>query len=263
MTTGGNGGPGYTPAGPVHGSGARAREQGQAANRSPCRRASGSDYDLDIRERPAHLLPVANLKSALLLLGPTASGKTPLGDYLEKNGLWGKRCFHFDFGARLRAVAGGIDRVDALTPGDIEFIHRVLETGALLEGDTFNIARKIFRNFVETRQIGDRDIIVLNGLPRHAGQAADMDAEVRVQLVVRMNCPVEVVRARIRLDSGGDRAVRADDAAELVARKLKIFTERTIPLIDHYRAKGARIENIDVGVDTKPADIVKLVSSLE
>ncbi|MCX7427258.1 MAG: hypothetical protein NTW96_16720 [Planctomycetia bacterium] len=41
---------------------------------------------------------------AMLLLGPTGSGKTPLGDLLERRGLGGRRCVHFDFGAHLRRI---------------------------------------------------------------------------------------------------------------------------------------------------------------
>ena len=44
----------------------------------------------------------------ILLLGPTGSGKTPLGDRLQIRDLWGRRCHHFDFGVRLRDVAYGI-----------------------------------------------------------------------------------------------------------------------------------------------------------
>jgi hypothetical protein len=47
---------------------------------------------------------VPNSLPALLLLGPTGAGKTPLGDWLEAHGLWGRPCHHFDFGANLRAV---------------------------------------------------------------------------------------------------------------------------------------------------------------
>ena len=49
---------------------------------------------------------------AVLLLGPTGAGKSPLGDWLEARGLWGRPCHHFDFGANLRAIvaAGPSDR---------------------------------------------------------------------------------------------------------------------------------------------------------
>ncbi len=46
------------------------------------------------------------IPKAILLLGPTGSGKTPLGQALEKKGLAGRRCVHFDFGANLREIAG-------------------------------------------------------------------------------------------------------------------------------------------------------------
>ena len=40
--------------------------------------------------------------SAILLLGPTGSGKTPLGELMERRGFGGRRCRHFDLGDRLR-----------------------------------------------------------------------------------------------------------------------------------------------------------------
>ena len=43
-------------------------------------------------------------RRAIVLLGPTGSGKTPLGDLIERCGLWGAPCLHFDFGACLRSI---------------------------------------------------------------------------------------------------------------------------------------------------------------
>jgi len=37
---------------------------------------------------------------AILLIGPTGSGKTPLGDWLQAYGFCGHRCHRFDFGAK-------------------------------------------------------------------------------------------------------------------------------------------------------------------
>jgi adenylate kinase family enzyme len=42
--------------------------------------------------------------NAVLIVGPTGSGKTPLGEFLQQTGLWEKRCFHFDFGKALRGI---------------------------------------------------------------------------------------------------------------------------------------------------------------
>jgi len=193
--------------------------------------------------------------NAILLLGPTGSGKTPLGDLIEERGLGSKRCAHFDFGAQLRAI----DAVGVAPPGladpDVAFIRKVLREAALLEDEHFRVARAILAAFVRDKGLAGDDLIVLNGLPRHVGQAHDVDALVRVQLVVVLECTAEVVKERIKLDAGGDRGERTDDSLEEIGRKLAIFRERTLPLIEHYRVQGARTEAIEVEVQTRPAAV--------
>jgi adenylate kinase len=101
---------------------------------------------------------------------------------------------------------------------------------------------------------------VLNGLPRHEGQAKAVGTVVDVKLVIHLHCLPEVVVARIESNSGGDRGSRTDDTLPEVRNKIEIFNKRTIPLLDHYRQKDVQIEVVDVGVGTVPADIVgKLV----
>ena len=112
------------------------------------------------------------MHSAILIIGPTGSGKTPLGNALERHGLWNQQCIHFDFGHQLRlsAATGTADRF--LTPDELVLIRQLLRTGALLEDEQFPIARKILSAFLRERSTCDDDIIILNGLPRHLGQAA-------------------------------------------------------------------------------------------
>ena len=197
--------------------------------------------------------------SALLLLGPTGSGKTPLGDYLEKRGLWGRRCFHFDFGANLRRAAGEEAGSSALTEGELKIVHESLATGALLENENFPIAEKILRRFAEARGAGEGDLLALNGLPRHVGQAEDVDGIVDMRAVVVLACDAETARERIRANAGGDREGRADDSPEAVAKKLGIFEERTRPLLDHYRAKRVRVITVPVGAATTAEEAARLL----
>ena len=58
---------------------------------------------------------------------------------------------------------------------DIEFLRKVLETGALLENEHFPIARRILQSFLSRRSARPQTLVVLNGLPRHAGQAEAME----------------------------------------------------------------------------------------
>ena len=188
--------------------------------------------------------------SAILLLGPTGSGKTPLGECIEREGLWGRRCFHFDFGANLRQIAVGAVPAADLTPNDRRIVDRVLKTGALLEEREFPIARRVLQTFLDARGVEAGDMILLNGLPRHAGQADKIEDLLRVGLVVFLSCTARAVYDRVRLNSGGDREGRLDDSPADIERKLRIFEERTLPLLDHYRRRGVAVQEVPVDVDT-------------
>lgn len=187
---------------------------------------------------------------AVLLLGPTGSGKTPLGRLCEQKGLWGRRCAHFDFGRQLRRIGAANADAVPLSTADLQLVRESLRTGALLENDSFHIARAILQSFVRYRALGDDDLLLLNGLPRHQGQARDLDPWVQVRAVVCLECEASVVRRRIALDTGGDRRGRSDDSAAEIERKLRIFRTRSLPLVDHYRDRAAIITRITIGIDT-------------
>jgi MFS family permease/adenylate kinase family enzyme len=197
---------------------------------------------------------------ALLLIGPTGAGKSPLGDYLQAAGFRGRRCFHFDFGAELRASAQAAAGGDGLSDADRAVIRRVLETGALLEDAEFPIARRVFRRFIRERRVGLDDWVVLNGLPRHAGQALGLDPEVDVRLVVVLRAAAGIVAERIRTNAAGDRTGRPDDNPTEIEAKLKIFEKRTRPLIEYYSARGAAVIPLEVGARTSAAEMAGLLA---
>lgn len=190
--------------------------------------------------------PGVGPKRAMLLVGPTGSGKTPLGDLIETKGLWQTRCLHFDFGVSLRRIVEE-DRPDGqISREDIDFLRQVLRSGALLEDSHFPIAERVLRSFLAERGADAETLVVLNGLPRHVGQAEAVDKILSVEVVIVLECSLQTVLERIRTDAGGDRAGRRDDDAESVRNKLRIFQERTAPLVEHYRARQARIAAIEV-----------------
>jgi adenylate kinase family enzyme len=192
---------------------------------------------------------------AVLLLGPTGSGKTPLGRLCEKNGLWARRCAHFDFGEQLRRIDAAAADAVPLSEPDIEVVRESLRTGALLEDESFHVAAAILRSFVCERKLGEDDLLLLNGMPRHLGQARDLDPYVRVEAVIFLQCEVGDVCRRIALDTGGDRGERSDDSPGEIERKLQIFRNRSLPLVDHYRNRGARLIQINVGAHTTAEDV--------
>lgn len=196
---------------------------------------------------------------AVLLLGPTGSGKTPLGNLLEARGLRNAACRHFDFGAQLRAIVLR-DQPDSLfSRPDIDFLRAVLQQGALLENEHFSIAERILRSFLAQPETAGR-IVVLNGLPRHLGQAHAVDKLLSVETVLSLHCSAEVVLKRIQTNVGGDRTGRPDDDLASIHKKLFLFDQRTAPLLEHYRAQGARILPIEVAADMTPDAMWQLLA---
>ncbi len=183
---------------------------------------------------------------AILLLGPTGAGKTPLGKIIEQRGLWQTRCVHFDFGANLRDLVYRNQPSETIGRQDIDFLREVLDSGALLEDEHFPIAERILKSFLAARAADRQTYIVLNGLPRHVGQARAVDSILDVRAVVHLVCSSETVIERIRTNVGGDRSGRVDDDLQAVRNKLAIFNRRTATLLEHYDRQGARIVTLDV-----------------
>jgi len=201
-------------------------------------------------------------RSAILLLGPTGAGKTPLGEMLAQRGLGGRRCLHFDFGACLREVVTRRQPDDIVSKCDIEFLDGVLATGALLEDKDFPIAERILRSFLARCGAGLGTLTVLNGLPRHIGQARDLELLLRVEAVIQLECTPATVLARIAANTGGDRDCRVDDGLLHVRRKLSLFAARTAPLIDFYQRSGTKMLNVAVTAEMSPLRMWEMVQEI-
>ncbi|HLD36822.1 MAG TPA: nucleoside monophosphate kinase [Planctomycetota bacterium] len=199
-------------------------------------------------------------REAVLLLGPTGSGKTPLGNLMEKKGLGRQRCYHFDFGENLRLMAKSKKPDKRFTPEEISFINEVLASGALLENEHFYLARKILDWFITRNRVSSEGLIILNGLPRHIGQAKEIDSILDIETVVHLTCAPKTIQARIKNNSGGDRSGRTDDGLDAIKNKIALFNQRTSKLIEHYRAAGTRIVNITVTEKTTPKEMLKALS---
>ena len=199
---------------------------------------------------------------AILLVGPTGAGKTPLGEYLQLHGLGQRRCAHFDFGSQLRRIAADGAHRTELSEADLHVIRRSLDTGALLEDRHFPIAARILSAFAD-KQLSPATLIILNGLPRHEGQARDMESIISMQAVVSLQCSAQVAYDRINLNSGGDRTGRIDDSVEAIARKLELFDRRTLPLLNYYRRQSVPVYSIIIGADTSPQEICHQLAAMQ
>ncbi len=196
------------------------------------------------------LAPARN--PAVLLIGPTGSGKTPLGKLIEQRGLWDSQCVHFDFGENLRQIVGRNRPDQLIGQQDIDFLRQVLQSGALLENEHAALAEAILKSFLAERDVGPRTLVLLNGLPRHVDQANALGPILDLQAVVCLQCSDETVHERLHTNVGGDRTDREDDDLASVRNKLAIFRRRTAPLLDHYHQHGVRIETIEITAKMTP-----------
>jgi len=202
---------------------------------------------------------IRNPNSAILLLGPTGSGKTPLGEYLQAHGLAGRGCAHFDMGGHLREIDRTGKLPVALRPDDLQTIRDALAGAALFGDDQFAIPRDILLDFCREWALMPDDRLVLNGLPRHQGQAAALEGTVQVDLIVVLECTVEVILERIDANSEGDRFGRVDDSPQNIARKLTTFRARTVPLLDYYR--GVQVVTVRVSLDMHAAEKAAVIEA--
>jgi adenylate kinase len=198
---------------------------------------------------------------ALLMLGPTGSEKSPLGELIASRGFLGRRSHHLDFGSELRSISSGIGSSSYTIP-EQDFILGVLEHGLLLENEHFSLARKIITLFLDRSLFRAGDVLVLNGIPRHYGQAKDIAAIAAIHSVAMLDCSSDSVFRRIEENTGGDRTSRVDDERALIRKKLDIFHERTAPLIEHYQHAGGRIYRITINERTTTGSAYHQLSSL-
>jgi adenylate kinase len=190
---------------------------------------------------------------SILLLGPTGVGKSPLGDAIGGRGLFDRKCHHLDFGAELRGAVSDGERAAVYSAKEIDFIYRVLEQGLLLENEHFPLAEKIISLFLNRVGFSPGNVLVLNGIPRHVGQAQDIAAIADIHALIVLDCSAETVFCRIRDNVGGDRIARVDDNKDLIEKKLIIFRERTAPLIEHYKRKKSFVYHLQI-FDTTTID---------
>jgi adenylate kinase family enzyme len=205
--------------------------------------------------------------NAVLLFGHSNAGKSPLGALIERRASSPARRFrHLDFGEHLRMVlAGSFDA--GLSDGDKAYVRTVMN-GGLLDDAHFPVARRIIEAFISGRGCrSGNDALVLNGIPRHMGQARGLAAMgVKAEAIIYLRCPAGVAYERkVRADKGAgheDRSRRDDADIDIFKRKIVSFELETAPLIDWYQSQGAKVLTIDVTTEMTPAEMYERFRSL-
>jgi adenylate kinase len=212
----------------------------------------------------------------IVLLGPPGSGKGTQATALRER--WGRP--HIASGDLLRAhVKNGTELGEKARP--------YMERGDLVP-DSLIIDMMADRLSRPDAQQG----YVLDGFPRTAAQAEALDERLaalgqELDAVISLEVPeTEILRrlsgrricpqcnAIYQLDTmpprqegicdrcGAALIQRADEQAEVVSNRLRVYEKQTEPLLAHYRAQG-RLYGVDgtIGVDNVVAEIARIVET--
>ena len=91
----------------------------------------------------------------------------------------------------------------------------------------------------------DHEGVIFDGFPRTVAQAEALDAllekdKTSVDCLIELKVPEEELRTRLlnRAKIEG----RADDTPEVIADRISVYNERTLPIVDYYHRKGLHYE---------------------
>jgi adenylate kinase len=197
----------------------------------------------------------------LVLLGKPGSGKGTQSTMLSNH--YGVE--HLSTGDIFRAaVAEG-------TPTGLE-VKRFMDTGELVPDEI--VIRVVDEHFAEGGPLTER--FILDGFPRTLVQAEELEKVLGqhghpLDLVLDLEVPTEIILDRIagrrvcvncgasyhvnKRPSvgwtcdvcGGDVVQRDDDTEDAVARRLSVYEQQTVPIIDFYRQLGKLVVVDGVG----------------
>ena len=161
----------------------------------------------------------------VLLLGPQGSGKGTQAKLVAQ-----------DYG--LPHVATG-DMLRAAIAAGTEFgkqVKPILDSGRLVPDD---LMVELIRERLS--EPNARDGFVLDGFPRTLAQAEaldDMLDEIGRELDVIMEFQLDEETAIRRMLGRAAEEGRPDDTPEVMRKRLELYREMTLPVVEHYRATG-------------------------
>jgi adenylate kinase len=184
---------------------------------------------------------------AVMLVGPPGVGKGTQGKLLAQI----PGIFHVSSGDMFRELD--------VNSKCGQIFQQYAGIGKLVPDD---ITIKIWQDYMEAKvreglYAPERDLLILDGIPRNIIQAALIDRYLTVFKVVFMVCEDrEVMFRRIRGRSLKEN--RIDDSEEVVVRyRWDLYKRDTEPMIDHYPQEMIRI----IDADTTAADVLHQILS--
>ena len=212
----------------------------------------------------------------IVLLGAPGAGKGTLAAALKDQ----LGVHHISTGDLIRAeIKGG-------TPIGLE-IKRYVESGGLVPDE---VVTRMIEGVIKATA-ADKKGYMFDGFPRTSAQAKDLDKILKanhlaIDFALYMEASLEIVlqrltgrrgckkcgtlyhvtnmppqKAGICDKCGGDLFQRADDNEETIKKRMTVYNESTMPIIDFYKAQGKlKTINADSGADEVKKALLKILN---
>jgi len=163
-------------------------------------------------------------KPAVLIIGAPGAGKGTQGKILGAI----PRFFHFACGDVFRSL-------DTRTALGQRFVHYSSRGELVPDELTIELWLAQLEAWVDMHLYkSDIDILILDGIPRNAEQAAMLEAYLEIHQVFHLSCPNRDELAR-RMRKRALKENRMDDASdEVINRRISTYEAETKPILDYY-----------------------------
>ena len=169
------------------------------------------------------------MSKKIVLLGPPGCGKGTQFKLLEEN----KNFFQLSTGDLLRAAT--LDNKSEVG----QKIKQVMQHGGLVP-DNFVIDIIVKK----VSDLKDQNII-FDGFPRNIEQAKFLDKSLETKLisldyVIFFGIDYKVLESRIekRIEESSGEDLRTDDNLDVLNKRINIYKESTLPIVDYYKNKN-------------------------